>query len=177
MKILKKLLLGIAILIVLALITALFVKKEYSIERNVTINKPKQEVFDYIKLVNNQVYYNKWVMTDPNVKRTSTGTDGTVGFSSSWVSDNKEVGSGEQEIKKIVDGDSIVLQLHFIKPFEGMADAVMATDSVASNQTKVKWVFSGSSPYPMNLMNLCMDKMMGKDMDSSLTNLKTVLEK
>jgi hypothetical protein len=34
-------------------------------------------------------------------------------------------------------------------------------------------------PYPMNLMLLCMnmDKMIGKDLETGLTNLKGVLEK
>ena len=49
MKTLKKILLVIAIIIAIPLVIALFVKREYSIERTITINKPKQEVFDYVK--------------------------------------------------------------------------------------------------------------------------------
>ncbi len=179
MKILKKILIGLAILIALVLITALFVKNDYTIEREIVINKPKHEVFDYIKLLKNQAYYSKWVMQDPNVKREEKGTDGTVGYITSWDSDHKEVGKGEQEIKGIVDGERLDLALHFIKPFEGRATAYMITETVTENQTKVKWGFNGSMPYPFNIMRIIMniEKQLGGDLTLGLTNLKSVLEK
>ncbi len=34
----------------------------------------------------------------------------------------------------------------------------------------------GKSKYPMNLMNLFIDKMLGKDLTTSLSNLKNILE-
>ena len=43
------------------------------------VNKPKQQVFDYVKLIKNQEQYSVWVMKDPNIKIVYTGTDGTVG--------------------------------------------------------------------------------------------------
>jgi hypothetical protein len=36
---------------------------------------------------------------------------------------------------------------------------------------------SGTSAYPMNLMNLFMGGVLGKDLEISLTNLKNILEK
>jgi hypothetical protein len=39
---------------------------------------------------------------DPNMKKTYTGTDAEVGFISAWESTDKNVGVGEQEIKKII---------------------------------------------------------------------------
>ncbi len=54
MKIIKIIFLGVVLLIMLILIIALFVKKEYFLQREITINKPKQDVFNYIKYVKNQ---------------------------------------------------------------------------------------------------------------------------
>ena len=54
MKIVKNTLLIIVSLIVLLLVIALFVNKEYSVEREVTINKPKEVVFNYVKHIKNQ---------------------------------------------------------------------------------------------------------------------------
>ena len=48
MRILKKILVVLAIIIAIPLIVALFVKKDYAVEREVIINKPKAEVFNYI---------------------------------------------------------------------------------------------------------------------------------
>lgn len=84
MKVIKGLLLIVLVLIGIALITALFVKKEYSVEREVVINKPKQEVFEYIKYLKNQDNYSKWNQLDPGMKKSYHGTDGTPGFIYSW---------------------------------------------------------------------------------------------
>src|SRR5690349_4391013 len=100
MRILKNILVILVVLVVVLLVTALFVKKDYTIEREVTINKPKTEVFDYIKYLKNQNEYSKWARLDPNMKKEFRGTDATVGFVSAWEG-NKDVGKGEQEIKSI----------------------------------------------------------------------------
>ena len=67
-------------IIALFLIVALFVKKDYAVEREIIINKPKQVVFDYVKILKNQDAYSVWNMKDLAAKKTYTGTDGTVGF-------------------------------------------------------------------------------------------------
>jgi hypothetical protein len=104
MKIVKIILLVVAILIAIPLIVALFVKKEYVVEREVTINKPKEAVFDYVKYLKNQDNYSKWVRMDPNIKKDFRGTDGTVGFVYAW-NGNEKAGKGEQEIKNITQGE------------------------------------------------------------------------
>ncbi|UAY50984.1 SRPBCC family protein [Ferruginibacter albus] len=179
MKILKKILLTILVLIVLVLIAGLFIKKDHLIEREIVINKPKQEVFDYIKMIKNQDNYSYWNMQDPNMKKEYTGTDGTVGFVSKWQSDNKNVGDGEQTITAVKEGERIDMGLHFIKPFDSKASAYMITDAVDAGSTKVKWAFACKTPYPMNILCLFMnmDKMLGDQLNTGLTNLKNVLEK
>jgi uncharacterized protein YndB with AHSA1/START domain len=178
MKILKTILIAVGILIAIPLIVSLFVKKDYEVEREITINKPKEEVFDYVKLLKNQNNYSKWATMDPDMKKTYRGTDGSVGFVSAWESDNKDVGKGEQEIKKITEGERIDFELRFFEPFESTEPAYMTTESVSENQTKVRWGFNGHMDYPMNIMMLFMDfeKIIGDDLDTGLKNLKSVLE-
>lgn len=179
MKMLKKILLVIAIVIAIPLIIALFVKTEYAVQKEITINKPKQLVFDYIVLLKNQDYFSKWANMDPHMKKTYTGTDGTVGFISAWESTNEEVGTGEQEIKKITEGERIDFELRFIKPFEATESAFMTTESISENETKVVWGFNGHMPYPMNIMMLFMniEEMIGGDLQTGLENLKAELDK
>ncbi|PYF69962.1 SRPBCC family protein [Pedobacter nutrimenti] len=179
MKILKGILFLVLGLIVLALIVALFVKKEYSVEREITINKPKQEVYDYIKYLKNQNNFSKWAKMDPAMKTEFKGTDGTVGFISAWESNQKDVGKGEQEIKKLTEGQRLDTEIRFIKPFESTCTAYMTTEDAGPAATKVKWVFNGKMNYPMNLMALCMnmDKMIGGDLQIGLENLKGIMEK
>ncbi len=179
MKIVKIIAIVLVVLIVVPLIVALFVKKDYNIEREIVINKPKKEVFDYIRFLKNQSYYSKWVMMDPDMEVKYTGIDGAVGFVSSWKSDDNNVGEGEQEIIAIKEGEMIETKLRFKKPFEAEDNVYLSTTALSENQTKVIWGFKGSFSYPMNLVGLLMDmeNVLGGDLEISLKNLKTVLEK
>lgn len=165
-------------IIAILLIAAAFQIDEYTIESEVVINKPNAEVFNYIKLQQNQNYYNKWVMADPGMKKEYKGTDGTVGFVYAWDSNNNQVGKGEQETIKIVDGKQIDFEVRFQKPFESTSNTSLITEPMAGNQTKVKWVFKGKLNYQMKIIHLILNlkKALGKDMDKSLETLKNVLE-
>lgn len=179
MKIIKLLLFFVLGIIVVLLIIAAFMKKEFQVEREITIAKPKQLVFDYLKMVKNQENYSVWNRKDPNAKKAYTGTDGTVGFISAWESDNKDVGVGEQEIKKIVEGERLDMELRFKKPMNTTNNAYFTTTAIDSVHTKVVWGFNGKMPYPFNAMLLFMDfdEMVGKDFSDGLANMKEILEK
>jgi hypothetical protein len=167
----------VVLLILLFLVFPLFVNNQYVVEKEVLIQRSNLSVFDFVKLLGNQIYYNKWVMMDPNVKRTSKGVDGTTGFISYWDSQVKNVGKGEQEITKMDAGTNIDSTVRFEKPFKNTARVSMTTIAVTPGQTRVIWKMVGQNKYPMNLMNLFLPGMLGKDMAESLGNLKNVLEK
>lgn len=179
MNILLTILIVIVLLVALVMIIAIFTKKEYAIEKEIIINKPKKIVFNYIKYLKNQNNYSKWAMMDPGMKQTFYGTDGTVGFTSAWDSDNKKVGKGEQKIRRIIEGERVEYEIHFIKPFEGRAIAYITATRISETQTKVKWGFDSSMKYPMNIMLLFMnmEKLIGGDLTTGLVNLKAILEK
>lgn len=178
MKILKYILIVVAILIVIPLVVALFVKKEYRVERVVVINQPKDVVYDYVKLLKNQNEFSKWANMDPNMDKSFTGTDGNVGFVSAWESKDKHVGKGEQEIIKITD-DRIDYELRFLEPMESTEYAYLTFQQLSDNETQVLWGFNGKMPYPSNIMFLFMnfEKMIGDDLATGLSNLKAILEK
>jgi hypothetical protein len=168
-------LLSLAGIIALPLALALFMRKEYAIQRDIIINAPRQKVFDYLKQLKNQDNFNKWVMVDPAMKREFKGTDGAVGFIYGW-NGNKKAGEGEQEIKAISEGKSIETEIRFIRPFPGIAYANMSTEQVSGDQTRVTWSNVSKMKYPMNVMVSMIEKMLAKDMDTSLSTLKTILE-
>lgn len=171
-------LLILAGIIVLLFIIGLFSKKSYAVQRSITINKPRQDVFNYVKHLRNQDHFSKWVMTDPNMKKEYRGTDGTAGFVYVWEG-NKKAGKGEQEIKKVIEGERLDVEVRFEKPFEGIAQTPFITESLSGQQTKLTWSMSSSMKYPMNIMLLFMnmDKLLGNDLQTSLVTLKNVLEK
>jgi hypothetical protein len=166
-------------LIVIVLISAALVKKDYSVERNVVIARPKQVVFDYVKYLKNQNNFSVWAKIDPTMKTEFRGTDGSVGFVSAWDSPVKKAGKGEQEIVKIDEGNRIDYQIRFLKPMKSTDNAFISFESANDSATIVKWRFFGNVKYPMNLMLafMNMDAMLGKDLEGGLNNLRVILEK
>ena len=175
------LIIGLALvsLIALLLIIALFINGNYDIEREVTIIKSKEEVFDYVKYLRNQNKFSVWANIDPEMKTEFRGEDATVGFVSAWDSAHPKVGKGEQKIVKIEVDERIDYEIHFIKPFEATNYAYLAFESPTKITTKVMWGFKGKMKYPMNLMMLTMnmEKMLAPDLQNGLNNLKVLLEK
>ena len=176
MNIIITILLIVAGIIALPLIVALFMRKEHYVRREIIINAPLQKVFDYLRLLKNQDNFNKHAMAGPDRKREFKGTDGTVGYIYSW-SGNKNAGVGEKEIMNIVERKRIESEIRFVKPMAAIARMIMETESLSDNQTKVSWSNAGTLKYPLNIMVPMMEKMLPKDMDSSLTTLKNILEK
>lgn len=168
----------IVALIILVVLLALIAPKTYDVSRSISISRPKPEVFDYLKSLKNSNEWSPWAKKDPNMEKKFTGTDGEVGCVSYWKG-NKDVGEGEQEITKIVDGDRIESELRFLKPWKSTSDCYTTVEDSGSGNTKVTWGFSGKNKFPMSIMTLfmSMDKMVGKDFEEGLTTLKTVLEK
>jgi len=173
-----KILIVVLIIIAIPLVLAIFTRKNYHIEKMITINQPKKTVFDYIRMLKNQDNFSVWAKMDPEMKKYYHGIDGNPGFVSGWESTNKKVGKGEQEIRKVTEGEKIDYEIRFIEPFAGIARASMQTDSVAPAETRVTWQFDSRMNYPMNLMLLFMnmEKMVGNDLAKGLNNLKQVLE-
>jgi uncharacterized protein YndB with AHSA1/START domain len=165
--------------ITLPLLLAAFSPARFMITRNVIINAPKIKVFDYLRLLRNAENYNKWVMTDPKMKKEFRGTDGQTGFVYAWDSKNKQVRKGEQEIIKIDEGKRIDYEIRFKKPFKANSQTWFIIETVSENETQVTWVFSGSNNYRMRVLHVMMNlkKVLGNDMKKSLHNLKKILEK
>ncbi len=170
-------LITIAAIIALPLIIALFAGKDYALEREITINRSKDQVFEYIRHLENQTNYSKWGELDPDAIYTYTGVDGTVGFVSAWEG-NKDVGRGEQEITRIIEGERVETQIRFFEPFKAVSEAYMTTESIGENQTRLNWGFSGRMPWPMNLFLLVMsmEDNLGADYEYGLEKIKNILE-
>lgn len=177
MKYVKYTLLAIVILVALPFVVAAFIPQSLVIERTVTIRRPVAEVFDYLRPLRNQVEYSAWFKKDPKVEISYRGEDGTVGAAMAWKSAMPEVGVGEQEIKAITPGERIDHELRFQEPFVSTDSTYITTAATGDGQTTVRLVYQGKLPYPANLFCFYVSEMVGKEMQTSLENLKGVLEK
>lgn len=177
MKILKKILVVFVVLIAIVLVAGVFMKKDFTVIRSVELDQPINEVYNYVKLLKNQDEYSVWMKMDPNVKKTYTGTDGTVGFIGAWDSKVKDVGVGEQEITAMAANDRIDYVMRFKKPNEMQGTATMLF-SEEGDCSKLDWSFSGSIGYPFNVMMPLMDfeGKLGPQLQEGLDNLKVILD-
>jgi hypothetical protein len=175
MNVMITILLVVAGIIALLLIIALFMKREHYVKREIIINAPLQKVFDFLKLLKNQDQFNKWATVDKGRKEEFKGTDGTVGYIYAWSGD-KSAGVGEKEIMNIIEGKRIETEIRFVKPIRTSATVIMETESLSADETKVSMSNAGTLKYPLNIMIPMVEKKFPKEMDISLSTLKTIFE-
>jgi hypothetical protein len=166
------------LVIALVLIVALFVRKTYSIRKETVVNQPDSIVYDYLRYLRNHKQFNAWFQKDANMKETLTNTDGEVG-AELYYEGNKAVGAGKQAIIRLESNKKVDIRLTFFKPFKSVSTTPFEMERLSPIQTKIKWSMNGQMKYPLNfaLLFLNMDAFLGKDMQKSLHNLKSNLEK
>jgi len=166
----------LGVLVALVVLLALIAPKTYHVSRCVILDHDPVKVWPHLKFLKKQQEWSPWAKKDPNMELTFTGVDGEIGAISHW-NGNKDVGEGEQEITKIKEGERIEQDLRFFKPYKSQSDCYMNLDAVDGTKSKVTWGFSGKNKFPMSIMMLfmSMDKMVGKDFEQGLQNLKNNL--
>jgi len=167
--------LGIAIAIVLILAAA---KPDiFSVQRATTVKAAPENIFSLINDFHQWGTWSPWENKDPAMKRTFSGAASGTGAAYAWEG-NKNVGSGRMEILEASVPSKIVIKLDFIKPFEGHNTAEF-TMLPQGDVTHVNWVMHGPSPFIGKIMHVFinMDRMVGKDFEIGLANLKRLTEK
>ncbi|MDX1542944.1 MAG: SRPBCC family protein [Christiangramia sp.] len=177
MKTLKSIGIVVLAFVVLLLIVALFVSRDFHYEKSITIDRPIGEVWEHTNSLAALDEWSPWNEFDPNMKKEMTGVDGTVGAMSSWESDHEKVGKGSQTISKVEAPRLLATDLKFYTPYESEAKGYVKLDE-AGNSTVVTWGFDSEMPYPFNLMKLTMDmeEEVGKDFEMGLQKLKRIAE-
>ena len=146
------------------------------IEKSTQIARPLPEVFAYLKQTKNQDNFSVWNMTDPLMNKKYVGNDGTVGFIYCWDSTNKNVGAGEQEITVIEEGKKIGYEVRFFKPMKNTGKVSFLFSPGGNGGTLVTWIFDSPSKFPFSLLSPIFKRMLGKDLEKGLANLKSILE-
>jgi uncharacterized protein YndB with AHSA1/START domain len=170
-----KILLALVVLIVLVLIIAYLLPRDFSLSKSVTIDTPREKVYEYARILKNQEQYSVWVMADPNVELEYTGTDGAIGGTGAWKSAMKNVGVGAQTITALVPNEKITVEIRFEKPMKATNYADTTFETI-DGKTKVTNTFYGKNTFPMNITNLFLDKMIGGDIQKNMENLKKIME-
>jgi len=173
---LKKLLIGIAVIIIVFVVIVATRPSEYSVTRSVAIAAPPDAVFPHVNELKKWAVWNPWEKIDPTMKLAYEGPGSGVGASYSWIG-NREVGEGRMTITESRPGELVRLKLEFFKPMAGVSTAEFAFKPEGS-QTTVTWSMTGKNNFVAKAfcMFVSMDKMIGGQFEKGLADLKSVVE-
>jgi hypothetical protein len=173
---LKIILIVIVVLIAGVLVYAATRPDTFRVQRAATLNAPPGKIAPLISDFHNWGAWSPWEKLDPAMQRTYSGAPAGKGAVYEW-SGNGKAGAGRMEILDASPA-RVSIKLDFLKPFE----AHNLTDFTLEPQaggTRVNWDLHGPMPYLSKLMCVfvSMDKMVGKDFEQGLANLKAAAEK
>jgi carbon monoxide dehydrogenase subunit G len=169
-------LVGLLVLLLLFLFYVSQKPSTFRYERTTTIEASPEKVFPHLNNFHQWMAWSPWEKMDPTMKREYSGPEQGVGAAYSWVGNNK-VGTGRMEIKQEQPPSKLIIQLDFLKPFEASNTADFTLEPAGSG-TKLIWAMYGAQPFMAKLMStfMDMDKLIGKDFEKGLANLKTAVE-
>lgn len=174
---LKKISLAVILLILVVLGLALTQPDSYTVQRSALIKAPPAKVMGYLNDFHQWPAWSPWEKLDPNMQRSFEGAASGKGAVYGW-SGNDEVGQGRMEIIDSNVPSSLAIKLDFIKPFAS-SNKTEFTLQPQGDATVVTWTMTGPSHLVTKLMSvfMSMDKMIGKDFEKGLAQLKEVAER
>lgn len=153
---LRKILIGIAVLIVVILAAALLKSPDYRVERSLVIDAPAEKIFPYFNSPRKFNEWNPWVKMDPEAENTYSGPEAGVGAVASW--DGKKVGKGSATITGSTPNERIVERMDWLEPMEGVATVEFTFQPEGEGKTKVTWAMYGTNDGLMSkVVSLFMD--------------------
>ena len=175
MKFLKWLLIIVLIIVAAIVIYGATQPSQMTVEESIEINAPAYLVFEEIEDFEAWDDWSAWNKMDPTMAQTYEGEKGTIGYKSAWKSENPMVGTGSQEIIEIRKNEYLKTKMLFNgEPTENFASFTLTeTDGV----TKVVWdMLGGETPFYLRIMNTIFKPMIVDSYQSSLRDLKGIVE-
>jgi hypothetical protein len=168
---------AVVVLIAAVLIFAATKPDSFGVRRATSIGAAPDKIFP---LINDFKHWGSWSpyeKKDPAMKRAFSGAASGKGAVYEWDGNN-QVGKGRIEIIDVTPPSRVTIKLDLIKPMEGQ-NIVDFTLELQGGATQLTWAMRGSCAYMAKLMGLVlnMDKMIGRDFEIGLANLKTLAEK
>lgn len=175
MKFLKLLVLGFFGLFVLLVVVGLFLPRHIHVERDILIDAPRYKVATVLSTFKTFNHWSPWASRDPQTRYLYEGPHAGPGAIMHWESNHPEVGSGSQEIIRVVPGERIETRLDFGD--QGTADAYFQL-SETDTGTRVVWGFDTDFGYNLigRYVGQVMDAMLGPDYEAGLVRLKNYVE-
>lgn len=173
----KKIAIAIACVIAAVLAFAATEPDTFRVQRSASIKAAPDKIFVHINDLRSFGAWSPYEKKDPDMKRAYSGAASGKGAVYAWEG-NGEVGKGRMEITESSAPGKIAMKLDFENPFEAH-NIIEFTMVPKGDFTEVTWAMHGPAPSLAKIMHLFfnMDKMVGKDFEAGLANLKSIAEK
>jgi len=175
MKILIKILGGLAALVLVLVVVSFFMPKTYHVERAIVIQAKPEAVFPLLADLKQWSTWGVWYDRDPAMTIAYSPVTTGVGAFSDWKS--RTQGNGKATVTAVVPLRSVTYTLEF--PDDGMKGVGVLTLSPAeTGEVRVTTAMNGDlgmNPM-MRLMGPLLDKMIGPDFEAGLAKMKRVAE-
>jgi uncharacterized protein YndB with AHSA1/START domain len=148
----------------------------FRIQRATSIKAPPERIFPLIADFHGWGAWSPYEKLDPAMKRTFSGAANGKGAVYEWDSDGK-AGKGRMEITDAPAPSKVAIKLDFFKPFEAHNIAEFTLEP-RGDSTDITWAMYGPNLYIAKVMSIFfnMDRMIGKDFETGLANLKARAE-
>jgi uncharacterized protein YndB with AHSA1/START domain len=169
MNILKKILIGLAVIVVLFLIVAIFLPSDVTVERSAVVEAPDSVVFDYITDFTVRANWDPWLEEDPDAKVTLNEIPKGVGAGYAW--EGEVTGSGKMVIDEVEENKLVKSTITFYTPQTGEGKIEWQLEPVEDG-TNLTWTFYSKMGYPVGrFFGLMMDGMLGPSLEKGLSNI------
>lgn len=166
----------LALLVIGVLIIATTRPDVFRLQRSIVIDAVPERIFPLINDLRAHESWNPFDKPDPDTRKTHAGAAQGAGSVYAW--DGKgQAGAGRLSILQSDPCSRIGMQLEMLKPFK-TSNEVVFTLVPAGRATRLTWSMHGPVPYPAKVMHTLfnMDRMVGKQFEAGLANLKNIVE-
>jgi hypothetical protein len=163
---LKKVLIGVAALIVVFIAVVAMQPADFKIVRTATIAAPGAVVFAQVNDFRKWEGWSPWAKLDPAMKQTFEGAESGAGAVYSWEGNN-DVGAGRMTLTESRPSELVRIKLEFLKPFAAVNTTEFSFAPQGSDSTTVTWSMDGKNNFMSKAFCLFMnmDKMVGGDFE------------
>ncbi|WP_448679479.1 SRPBCC family protein [Pseudomonas nicosulfuronedens] len=171
----------IALVVVLAVVVVVVLAANrpgtFRVERTARIQAPPERIQGYIEDFHQWANWSPFEKLDPQMQRSFSGAEKGRGAVYAWEGNGK-AGAGRMEILESDPASRVTIALDFLKPFKASNTAEF-TLVPRDGGTEVTWAMFGPVPFLAKIMHLFfdVDRMVGKDFEAGLANLKALAEK
>jgi hypothetical protein len=173
---LKKILIGLVVIIVILVVVGFLLPTEYEVRRYITIDAKPSKIHDLVGDLKRWEDWMTWKDEDPTIQITYGKKTTGVGARQTWTSE-KEGGEGEIVFTSSDSKQGVEYDMSFNQGQYTSTGSILYEEMGKS--TRVTWSMKGDWPMPVvgGYVVLLFKPAIGESFQKNLTNLKSQIEK